>query len=348
VLARHDAIGETVLEMQKCIINLGYDSEIFVEKPIEPTKTITKSFTEYVPQKNDLIIYHHSIGSTLAQYLSKFRQSKLLFYHNITPSKFFVEYDQALVSELDQGREQLKILSNSFEFAMAASGYNKNELNSYGFKTILDMQYFLNLTRFDKIKPNQQILNSYNDTTNLIFVGRRSPNKKVEDILKIFAYYKIFNSNSKLFLLGGSWSVEKYVEKLEKLKKELKIDTKDVISIETLSDKELKSYFEISDVFICMSEHEGFCIPLVESMHFHIPIIAYNAGAVPDTLGGTGILINNKKFGEIAQMIDILMTDDLLKKQIIQRQNERLMNFNNQKATIMLKNNIELVLKSIV
>ena len=138
------------------------------------------------------------------------------------------------------------------------------------------------------------------------------------------------------------------LENQEKLKKELKIDTTDVISIETLSDKELKSYFEISDVFICMSEHEGFCIPLVESMHFHVPIIAYNAGAVPDTLGGTGILINNKKFGEIAQMIDILMTDDLLKEQIIQSQNERLMNFNNQKATIMLKNNIELVLKSIL
>ncbi len=347
VLARHDAIGETALEMQKSIINLGYDSEIFVEKPIDPTKTIAKSFTEYTPQKNDLIIYHHSIGSTLAKYLSGLNQLKLLFYHNITPSKFFVEYDQSLVSELDQGREQLKILSNSFEYAMAASGYNKYELNSYGFKTILDMQYFLNLKRFNEIHPDQQILNSYNDTTNIIFVGRRSPNKKVEDILKVFAYYKTFNTKSKLFLLGGSWSVEKYVEKLEKLKQKLKINDEDVISIETLSDKELKSYFQISDVFVCMSEHEGFCIPLVESMHFQVPIIAYNAGAVPDTLGGSGILINHKKFGEIAQIINILMSNDSLKEQIIKQQNERLMNFNNEKATILLKNNIELVLKSI-
>jgi len=345
VLARHDAIGETVLEMQKSIINLGYDSEIFVEKPIDPTKTFSKSFTEYNPQKNDLIIYHHSIGSTLAKYLSELDCSKLLFYHNITPSKFFVEYDKVLVSELDQGREQLKFLSNSFEYAMAASGYNQNELNSYGFKNIFDMQYFINMKRFDQIKPDQKILNSYNDTTNIIFVGRRSPNKKADDILKIFAYYKIFNPNSKLFLLGGSWSVEKYAEKLEKLKQELKINDNDIISIETLSDKELKSYFQISDVFVCMSEHEGFCIPLVESMYFQIPIIAYNAGAVPDTLGGTGILVNHKKFNEIAQIIDILMSNDLLKKQIIQEQNQRLLNFNNDKATTLLKNNIELVLK---
>ena len=209
VLARYDAIGETVLRIQKVLHQLGYNSEIFVEKPIDSTKSITKSFTEYSPQKNNLIIYHHSIGSTLAQYLSKLNQPKLLFYHNITPSKFFIEYDQALVSELDQGREQLKLLSNSFEFAMAASGYNKSELHSYGFKTVLDMQYFLNLERFEEIKPDQHISNLYNNTTNLIFVGRRSPNKKVEDILKIFAYYKIFNSNSKLFLLGGSWAVEK-------------------------------------------------------------------------------------------------------------------------------------------
>ncbi len=346
VLAKHDAIGETVLEMQKSIIDMGYESEIFVEKPIEPTKTITKSFTEYTPQKNDLIIYHHSIGSALAKYLSELDQPKLLFYHNITPSKFFIDYDQSLVSELDQGREQLKLLSNSFKYAMAASGYNKNELTSYGFKNILDMQYFLNLERFNEIKPDQNILNSYSDTINLIFVGRRSPNKKVEDILKIFAYYKIFNQNSKLFLLGGSWSVEKYIKKLEKLKHELKINNKDIVSIESLSDKELKSYFQISNVFICMSEHEGFCIPLVESMFFNIPIIAYNAGAVPDTLGGSGILVNHKKFGEIAQMIDILMSNDLLKKQIIEKQNQRLLNFNKDVCLTLLKNNIELVFKS--
>lgn len=346
VLARYDAIGETVLEIQKYLLNLGYDSKIFVETPIDPTKTIAKSFTEYIPQKNDLIIYHHSIGSILAKHLSVLNQPKLLFYHNITPSKFFLDYDQSLVSELDKGRDQLETLSQHFRYAMAASGYNKAELSSYGFKTILDMQYFLNLERFNNITSDKEILNSYNDTTNIIFVGRRSPNKKVEDILKVFAYYKIFNPNSKLFLLGGSWSVEEYVKKLEKLKQELKINDNDIISIETLSDKELKSYFQISDVFVCMSEHEGFCIPLVESMYFHIPIIAYNAGAVPDTLGGTGILVNHKKFSEIAQIIDILMSNDLLKNQIIQKQNQRLLNFSNDKAATLLKNNIELVLKS--
>tara|TARA_B110000495_G_C23019475_1_gene604517 strand:+ start:576 stop:1652 length:1077 start_codon:yes stop_codon:yes gene_type:complete len=347
VLARHDAIGETVLEIQKYLLNLGYDSKIFVETIIDPTKTITKSFREYIPEKNDLLIYHHSIGSSLAKHLSELSQLKLLFYHNITPSKFFEDYDQTLVNQLDQGRDQLKILSQHFTYAMAASGYNKAELSSYGFKTIFDMQYFLNLERFNNIVPDKEILNSYNDTTNIIFVGRRSPNKKVEDILKVFAYYKIFNPNSKLFLLGGSWSVEEYVKKLETLKEKLKIDNNDVISITTLSDKELKSYFQISDVFLCMSEHEGFCIPLVESMHFDIPIIAYNAGAIPDTLGGAGILLNHKKFGEIANIIDILISNDLLKNQIIEQQNQRLLNFSDEKAKILLKNNIEQVLKSL-
>ena len=348
VLARHDAIGETVLEIQKYLLNLGYDSKIFVETIIDPTKTITKSFREYIPEKNDLLIYHHSIGSSLAKHLSELSQLKLLFYHNITPSKFFEDYDQTLVNQLDQGRDQLKILSQHFTYAMAASGYNKAELSSYGFKTIFDMQYFLNLERFNNIVPDKEILNSYNDTTNIIFVGRRSPNKKVEDILKVFAYYKTFNPNSKLFLLGGSWSVEEYVKKLEALKQKLKIHNDDIISITTLSDKELKSYFQISDVFLCMSEHEGFCIPLVESMHFDVPIIAYNAGAIPDTLGGTGILVNHKKFGEIAYIIDILMSNDLLKNQIIGEQNQRLLDFSNEKAKILLKNNIELVLKSVL
>lgn len=346
VLSRHDAIGETSLEIQKSLIDLGYDSEIFVEHVIEPTKTITKYFTNYNSNSNDLVIYHHSIGSSLAQFVSNLSSKKLLFYHNITPSQFFTNYDQMVVSQLDQGREQLKILSKSFEFAMTSSEYNKSELHSYGFDYILDMQYFLNLPRFDEIQLDKKIINLYKNTTNLLFVGRRSPNKKVEDVMKIFAYYKIFNPNSKLFLLGGSWSVEKYVQRLEQLKQKLKIENDDLIMIESLSDKELKSYFNVADFFISMSEHEGFGIPFVESMYFKVPIIAFNSSAVPNTLGGAGILLNHKNFSEIAQLLDMILSEKPLREKIIKKQNERLTYFSNHKATILLKNNIELVLNS--
>lgn len=343
VLARHDAIGETVLEMNRLIKEWGYSSEIYVEKPIDQTSKLTKKFTDYEPVETDLIIYHHSIGSALAKFTSKLNIPKILFYHNITHPEFFEPYDKTISSELFQGRQQTKELANFFEFVMAVSGYNKHELHSYGFKNVLEMQYFLDLERFDSIESKKEIIEKYQDTTNILFIGRKSPNKKIEDLLKIFAYYKILNPKSKLFILGGSWSVENYVIMLKKLQNDLHINNEDIISIDSLSDQELVSYYRIANFFLCMSEHEGFCIPLVESMYFGVPIIAYNSSAVPDTLGDSGILVNHKNFGEISEILDIVNNDNNLQNKIIFKQKERLQFFNTATAKKLLKQNIELV-----
>jgi len=286
VFAKYDAIGKTVSQIKKTLENLGYNSEIFVEKPIPETSKTSKIFTEYEEKKSDLIIYHHSIGSSLSSFMQKITSPKIMFYHNITHPSFFEPYDSTIATQLFEGLEQTKNLSNSFSFSMAASKYNKSNLNQLGYTNIFDAQYFINLNRFDTLEPKKEILEKFKNTTNIIFVGRRVPNKKVEDVIKVFAYYKVINPNSKLFLLGGSWSIEKYVNELNDLRIKLGLDSDDIITIDSLTDVELKSYFQIADLFLCMSEHEGFCIPLVESMYFDVPIVAYNSTAVPDTLGG--------------------------------------------------------------
>ena len=238
--------------------------------------------------------------------------------------------------------KRLEKLVNCFEYVMAVSEYTKNELRTLGFKTILPMQYFINLERFDSIEPKNDIITKYSDTTNIIFVGRRSPNKKIEDILKTFAYFKVFNPKSRLFILGGSWAIESYQRELDELVRLLRLE--DFVFINTLTDDELASYYEITDVFLCMSEHEGFCIPLVEAMYFGVPIIAYNSSAVPDTLGGTGILVNHKKYAEMAMILDMITSDDSLAKKITSKQKERLEFYNNKNATEILRKNIDQVI----
>ena len=344
VFVKHDAIGNTLFQMRKLFYEWGYESEIFVETQVEQTSDITKKYTYYTPDENDLIIYHHSIGSALAAFMEKITTPKILFYHNITPPSFFESYDQIITSQLFQGVEQTKRLAKSIPYAMAASNYNKFHLSQYGYQYILDAQYFINLERFDAMKPKKEILEKFSTSKNIIFVGRRVPNKKIEDILKVFAYYKILNPNSKLFLLGGSWSIKKYVQELNELESKLSFDKDDVIIINTLTDKELQSYYKIADIFLCMSEHEGFCIPLVESMYFDIPIVAYNSTAVPDTLGDSGILVNHKKFGEIAELIHMIIGNKTLRDEIIQNQQKRLSFFSDTKAKDLLKNNIEKIL----
>ena len=342
VFARHDAIGETVLEIQRTLREWGYESEIFVEKPIPQTSTISKHFTEYQQKISDVIIYHHSIFSTLSDFTCTLDNPKILFYHNITQHQFFEKYDKSIASECFLGRKQLEKLSKHFKYAMGVSEYTKNELLSLNFKNVLPMQYFINMERFSNIKPKTEIMEKYKDTTNVVFVGRRSPNKKIEDILKTFAYFQIFNPKSKLFILGGSWAVESYEKELHELAKLLRLE--DFVFINSLTDEELASYYRIADVFLCMSEHEGFCVPLVESMYFEVPIVAYNSTAIPDTLGGTGILINHKKHDEIAMILDMITSNDSLAKAVTSKQKERLQFYNNENATEVLRKNIDLVI----
>jgi len=343
VLARNDAIGETVLRMKNLIEEWGFDSGIYVEKPIEQTSNLTKHYSKYKEKQTDLIIYHHSIGSELAEFTSNLHIPKVLFYHNVTPPHFFEPYSKTIATELYNGRKQTQTLAKFFDYAMAVSGHNRFELHRLGYKKVLPMQYFMNLERFNVMQIRKDIERKYQNTTKIIFVGRRSPNKKIEDIIKVFAYFKIFNPNSKLFVLGGSWSVERYANTLNHLLDLLHIRD-DVIFINELTDEELATYYKISDVFLCMSEHEGFCIPLIESAYFGIPIVAYNSTAVADTLGGTGILVNHKRYPEISQMIELIIKNPQFKESIICDQKERLKFFNEKNAVDTFKNNMDLLI----
>ena len=342
MLAKHDAIGKTVLEIQKLLRSWGFESEIYVETPIDETSKITHKYDDYKQKISDVVIYHHSIGSKLADFTSKLNLTKILCYHNITPPYFFENYNKDIAAQLHQGRIQLEKLVSSFKHVMAASDYTKQELQTLEFENIFSFQYFINVERFDNVKPKQEIMQKYNETKNIIFVGRKVPNKKIDDLLKVFAYFKIFNPKSKLFILGGSWSIDSYVEELNTLIQVLKLE--DVVFINTLTDEELVSYYKISDIFLCMSEHEGFCIPLVEAMYFELPIVAFNSSAIPDTLGGSGILLNHKKFAEIAEIIDLIISNKSLKEEIISKQKNRLKSFSNEIAIRIFKENIEHVI----
>ena len=188
---------------------------------------------------------------------------------------------------------------------------------------------FINFDRFRKY--DKKILSKFDDDyTNLICVGRIVPNKKIEDIIKVFYYYKKFiNEKSRLFLMGGvDDAIEYYIAILNYLEK-LKLE--DVIFIEECSEEELASYYKLSNIFLYMSEHEGIGLPLIEAMYFKIPIIAFNAAAVPYTLENAGVLVNQKDHRKIAELINLILNDNDLKKKILKSQEERLKYFDSEK-----------------
>jgi glycosyltransferase involved in cell wall biosynthesis len=244
-----------------------------------------------------------------------------------------------------KGRQELSNLSDC-NVAIGDSEYNRRELLEYNFdnnKTDV-LPIFTSFEKFEEIGINENLFELYNDGyVNLLFVGRIAPNKKIEDIIKCFYYYNNgINYKSRLFLVGPLF-LEKYDLELTNLINRLNLGNR-VIFTDRVCLSDLKTYYKIADIFICMSEHEGFCVPLLESMYFNLPILAYNSTAIPFTLDKSGILINSKKYEEIAELINLIIEDSKIRNQIIKKETERLQDFDSNKTKIKLKQIIDKVI----
>ncbi len=330
-LSPADAIGNEVRLMQALFQEWGYTSHIFADNWHPNTPALDYNTYNKYSRKENILIYHYAIGSDITEFFKKLPDRKIIIYHNLTPAEFFIGINEGLYKVLKEGRDSLSSLVPSVELAIGDSEYNRQELETMGFSRTAVLPILIDFDTYDRF--NTSLVRKFTDDyVNILFVGRISPNKKQEDLLKVFYYYKSINPKSRLILVGGYNGCERYIEQLRGIVEKLHIS--DVLFTGSVPFKDLISYYKIADVFLCMSEHEGFCVPLVESMFFDIPIIAYNSTAVPHTLGNSGILIKQKKFGEIAELINIITKDNNFKKKIIEQQKKRYHEFmfeNNKK-----------------
>lgn len=341
-LSPGDAIGNEVLLIRDILRGWGYESEIFAQN-VHKSIDCASFYMEHEKRSSEtnILIYHLSIGSEVSKYVMKAPDKKIMIYHNITPPHFFYNINDNLAMALGAGRDELKLLADKVDVALGVSEYNRLELEKMGYHETEVLPLIIDLSKYDKY--NKGLITKYDDGwTNILFVGRIAPNKKQEDIIKSFYYYKAINPRSRLFLVGGFNGCEVYYDQLQNLINKLGIQDIHLIGMVDFAD--LISYYMLADVFLCMSEHEGFSVPLIESMHFGIPIIAYNSTAVPYTMGGAGILVNKKCYSEIAEMINLVVTDDKFREKIITKQNIRIKDFSYEKTMDLLKYQLDKVI----
>lgn len=271
----------------------------------------------------DIIMYHLCIGTPLNDEICNYKCKKVLVYHNITPPDMLKRYDSNLANACELGLSQLSYMKDYFDICLADSEFNKRDLIEAGYKeeNITVIPPFVSRDDFSKT-PDPTIVKKMNDGwTNILFVGRVSPHKKYEDAIKIFDYYKKYiNAKSRLIFAGGV--MEPYYLRLADYVRDLKLN--DVIFTKQISFSQLLAYYSTADVFLCMSEHEGYCIPLIEGMAFDIPVIAYDAGAVSGTMGNSGILINDKNPVFVAKIIDKLVKDSDFREGVVEGQRQYL------------------------
>lgn len=344
-LSYGDAVGNHILALKSAIQEIGYKTEVLAERIDQRLGHEGRNINEnFKTEKDDIIIYHLATATDLNYRLCKFPCRKILIYHNITPPYYFSIYDKQVEKNCITGLNQVKMLADKIDYCLPVSEFNKQDLINMGFRCPIDVVPIL--IKFEDYNQavDQTILKQYSDDlTNIIFVGRIAPNKKQEDVILSFYYYKkYYNPNARLFLVGSYNGMEKYHDRLLDFCKRLNLS--DVYFTGHISFDKMLAYYQIANVFLCMSEHEGFCVPLVESMYFNIPIIAYNSSAIKETLGGCGILLHNKNYLETAGIINKVVSDPELASAIVAKEKKRLKDLNPKK----IKKQFSILLQSFI
>jgi glycosyltransferase involved in cell wall biosynthesis len=297
-----------------------------------------------VSSSQNISIYHYSIGADIQDYVQKIPDKKMMIYHNITPHYFFEGHNHQLTDLLKAGRDALKNFSDIPLLCLADSEYNLQELKLLGYNRLGILPIIQDFSKFCR-EPDPGIMGKYNDgNINIIYVGRIVPNKKYEDLIKTFYFYrKYINPKSRLILVGSYEGMEKYFITLQNLIE--KLNLRQVIFTGQVSLEELIAYYHSSHIFLSLSEHEGFGVPFLEAMFFKIPIVAYKSSAVPYTLGGAGVTFREKHYEALAELIDVILKNQALRKKIIEKQSTRLKDFDREKIFALLKGYIEKILE---
>ena len=305
-----DAIGNSVLRFHKFLRSKGIKSRIVAITIDDEVREYCTPFSEYKEEEDSIRIYHYAISSPINDYFLKNTGKNILIYHNITPSEYFKGFSEELVSLTEKGRKELSLFSDKFNLAIADSDFNASELKEIGFSNIKTFPIMISRTEYDG-ECSESYMEIFNDgRKNILFVGRITPNKKIEDLIKFLSVYKkIVSSDVRLIIAGNVGSVPHYFSSLLSLKNELGLDLEDLFFTGHIPFRELISVYRSADLFLSMSEHEGFCLPLIESSFFRIPVIAFKAGAVEETLAGSGILLSNKNLEKVVMVAEKVLND---------------------------------------
>ncbi len=321
-----DAITGQALLIRRWLREAGFHSEVFAESIHPQLAGQVRPYREYRPPGPGApVILHHSIGSDLVDDLLAGGVRFVLIYHNITPPEFFEPFDPGLAGRLRRGRQQLERLRDRTVVALADSAFNEAELRRAGYGRTGVLPIVLDPAEY-ALESNPNLVRCLGEGGPvLLFVGRLVPNKRQEDLIKLMYYYVRIEPTARLLLVGDPW-LPAYGEWLRDLAAELGLE-KSVLFLGHLSQRDLVTCYRLADVYVSMSEHEGFGKPLIESMYLGVPVVAYAAGAVPETLGGAGILFRYKHFEALAELVDLVVRDGDLRRRLVARQRERVKAF---------------------
>jgi L-malate glycosyltransferase len=352
--APHDAIGNHTLQTRRVLREAGYLSEIWAEHILPPLGREAKPYMEDPcrPGEERVLLYQSSTSSPMAGWLrgrAEAGESLIGHYHNITPAQYFARWEPHLATAMEEARQELAMLAPHVDFSFADSGYNEAELVDVGYRQTLVCPLLVDLDEYhrppdpatlDRLRRRRETSGAH-----WLFVGRVAPNKCQHDVVGAFAVYRrIFDPAARLTLVGGGTSV-RYLRALESLVEELELGDS-VELLNAVGDTELLAHWAVADVFVCLSEHEGFCVPILEAMELGVPVVAYPAAAVPETLSGSGVLVADKDPLTVAMAVEEACRPGPARDHLVKMGKQRAASFSLEKTSRQLLSGIQAYLAS--
>lgn len=331
-LASRDAIGGHTLQLRDLLRSRGFRSDIYYANasPDRLDEGLPLARLGDRSSGSRVLLYQMSIGSGVADVFRDRSERKFVNYHNITPADLLEAWAPAVGEEVRWGRAQLRDLAAITEFAIADSQFNERELRDAGYRRTTTVPLLVDLDGFaglpDPVLADRLAREKASGGTDLLFVGKVSPHKGQHDLVKaLAAYRRLYDPKARLHLVGGAISddyksaVERFADELELL---------DAVEIAgSVTHEELIAYYAASDAFVCLSNHEGFCVPLIEAMYHRLPIIAAANSAVPETVDGAGLVLPNKEPARVAAAIDRVVSDAELRAVLAEEAAARVQTF---------------------
>ena len=325
-LHRGDAIGDSARLMRDAFRSWGHTADVYALELDKDLEGDGRAFSEWRPGgPSDVVMLHFAVPSPLTPAFREPRGRRVLLHHNITPPEYFAGWDDELVRICRVGRVQLETLPGHCDLGLADSEFNRRELEALGIPRTGVLPICLDFDRYRE--PDSPVLRRAleDGRVNVLFVGRLVPNKRPEDLIRLVSCWKRFLSRDvRLVLVGKLPRQRSYFDALQALAYEEGVAPGEVMFLGHVPHDELFACYRAARVFVSMSEHEGFGVPLLEAMAMDVPVVAYGAAAIPETLGGAGLSFAPKDLEQAAELLGAVVYDERLRDDVIAGQRRRL------------------------
>lgn len=314
IARKGDGIFDYATELQGMFRNWGYQSHIYVLDEPGPGYDDVYRYKNYRPNKGDLLFYQFGIGSKLTDFVIKQPAPKILIYQGMTPGKYLLGVDNNSFLACRRGRGELDRLRDNLTAAMSVSDDNINDLKeNHGYGAITKVPLLKRFDAYEGREPSPERMAKWqSDKKTIFFIGRINPNKDQAGLIETLAAYKKLYGDTARLIIPGSWKdKEGYRDHLRELIKRNDLEDS-VIMPGFIDDEDFFALFRQADVYLSLSEHEGFGVPFLEAMWFEVPVIALGGSAVDETVGSGGLIIDEKNPYVVAGLLHELFTDEAM------------------------------------